>query len=417
MLDRDGFNPSGWDVRQAGGQTSYTYAKWFKVADSNSRLPVSMTKKFASQADCRLVLEFRVTPITDISGATWQLREGEESLVSLRVVGGQLVLDSAAGDPVALAPCPVGVEVGVRVAIDLESRRVDVDINGVQRAVAQPLLGPASSIDNFFVQTGVSEQSDMYFGPVRLSRGFGLKETFTTCPVAQVPYNWATAGAGAAFSVVRRLSHSYADPFCLRVDASNATSEATAATTFVKAGGTLILEARYFAGGNPEGSMVDFNCGADLRVRLDVRNNQVRFVNGAGVATVLADYATNVWHHFRVELNQKTETVTVSVNGKKRAQDVVVGVLPGGNSTPNSVVITVPRGIAALVDDVIVRPLETPSDYPAPPAATSQPALHVGVTEFAGWRSPERATGFLSRKSHLACCPPLVNGPEASTIH
>lgn len=386
MLDRDGFNPSGWDVRQAGGETSYTYAKWFKVTDSNSRLPVSMTKKFVSQADCRMVLEFRVKPITDISGAAWQLREGEVSLVSLRVVGGQLVLDSANGDPVALAPCPVGVEVGVRVAIDLISRRVAVDVDGVQRAVARPLLGQASSIDNFFVQTGVSEQSDMYFGPVRLYRGFSLKETFTTCPVAQVPYNWATAGAGAAFSVTRRLSHSYADPFCLRVDASKAASAATATTTFVHAGGNLILEARYFAGGNPEGSMVDFNCGADLRVRLDVRNNQVRLVDGAGVATVLAGYATNVWHHFRVELNRQTGTVAVSVNGKKRAQDVVVGTLPGGNPTPNSVVITVPRGIASLIDDVIVRPLEAPSDYPAPPAATSQPGLHVGVTEFAGWR-------------------------------
>lgn len=386
MLDRDGFNPSGWDVRQAGGNTSYSYAKWFRVTDSNSRLPVSMTKWIASQAGCQLVLEFRVNPITDITGATWQLREGGEPLVSIRVLGGQLVLDSATGDSESLAPCAVGVEVGVRVAVDLVSRRVDVDVNGVRRAALRPLLGTASSIDNFFVHTGVSEQSDMYFGPVRLHRGFGVRETFTTCPVAQVPDNWTTTGAGAVFSVVRRLSHSYADPFCLRIDASNATGEATAATPFVNRGEHLILEARYFAGGNPEGSVLDFNCGANLRVRIDVRNNQLRLVSGAGVATVLANYATNVWHHVRLELNQQTTSATVSINGKKRAQDVIVGTLSGGTPTPNSIVITVPRGIAALVDDVIVRPLETLSDYPPPPAVTAEANLHVGVTEFAGWR-------------------------------
>ncbi|MFC7624584.1 stalk domain-containing protein [Microlunatus sp. GCM10028923] len=385
ILDRNGINPSGWDVRQAGGATSYAYGKWFRVADQNAYLPVIMTRRIHPQTAPDLTLEFRFTPLGPMDGTRWELRGGGTAAVALVVEGDELRLVLPGDTRVGLATCSVGTEVGVRVVHDLPARRVSVEINGVTVVQGAATVG-VDSVDSLVVTSGRDQSSDMYFGPVRLYRGYLLRETFVPAVAAARPDRWSLTGTGATAAVVRRPSQGNADPYSLRVDTGPATGPATLATAAPALTGLVICEARCFIGGAADGFRVRFRLDAQHLLTIDVAADTVRVLNASGTAAALRPYARNVWLHLRAEVDLGTGTAALRVNGKPVAEGVDL-VTAADPDAPTGVMITVPPGVAALIDDVIIKRADpVPADYPGPPAVQQQTGLAIGVTEFAGWR-------------------------------
>ncbi|MGO4270017.1 hypothetical protein AB4Z22_09270 [Paenibacillus sp. TAF58] len=72
--------PSGWDVRAAGGALVSLYNTNFKISDTSTVLPVSMKKKFVSQSEGNLTMEYRIKPLSVIDGLKWQLLSDEQNL-------------------------------------------------------------------------------------------------------------------------------------------------------------------------------------------------------------------------------------------------------------------------------------------------------------------------------------------------
>ncbi|WP_116950249.1 glycoside hydrolase family 99-like domain-containing protein [Jiangella endophytica] len=385
ILDRNGINPSGWDVRQAGGSTSYSYGKWFRFADGNVHLPVSMTRRFAPQSSQDLTLEFRFTPLGPMDGTRWELRHEDDTAVALVVEGDALRLLLADGTTAQLATCSVGTEVGVRLVHDIPGQRVSIEIDGaavVDRAPVQEV----DAVDTLHITSGRAPTSDMYLGPIRLYRGYHLRETFVAGVAGVQPGRWSLTGDGATSGLVRRLSQGYADPYSLRVDTTGSATSAVVEVPAPPVDGTVVCEARTFVGGSADGLAVRFRLNDQRVLTVDVSADTVRVLDAGGSATALRPYTRNVWLHIRAEVDVVTGRADLRVNGKLTAEDFEMGTA-GGTAEPTGVSITVPRGVGALVDDVIIKSAGSmPADYPEPPAVSHETQLAIGVTEFAGWR-------------------------------
>ncbi|MEQ7129088.1 stalk domain-containing protein [Actinopolymorpha sp. B11F2] len=385
ILDRNGINPSGWDVRQAGGATSYSYGKWFRVADSNVHLPVTMTRAFHPQRSSDLTLEFRFTPLGPMDGSRWELRWQDTTAVALVVEGEDLRLILADDTRVDLATCAVGIEVGVRVVHDIPNQSVSVEING-QSVVQDAEVALVKCVNNLLVSSGRDQTSDMYFGPVRLYRGYLLRETFVPAVAGVQPDRWTLTGSGATSVITRRLSQGYADPYSLRVDTTQASAAATLTVPAPAVTNLVICEARCFVGGNANGLTVRFRLNEERHLTVDIASDSLRALDANGQSTVLQPYTSNVWLHIRAEMNSSTGMADIRINGKLAASGFDTGTV-SGTTDPTGVSITMPRGVGALVDDVIIKRNDaTPANYPAPPAVQHQTGVAVGVTEFAGWR-------------------------------
>lgn len=400
--------PSGWDDRQAAGPLGY--GQWLRVRDQSGQLPVVLTRRFGPQSDCDLVLDFRVVPLSSLDGARWELRNGASPIVVLSVASSTLRLEHAAG-ATPLATLSPDVEVGLRVVAHLSDRITDVYVNGVAVVTGAPMLGSGTTLDNLMVSTGVSQTSDMQFGPVRLTRGFALHESFIHAIPGALGEPWTASGSGTvALSALD--AGAIADRVVMKLDTTALGSECTVAAGFDAGPERLAADLSIHSASPLSGTKVKVRTGPlDLSLRVvrgrwQVRDDRNRWVN-------LRSAATNVWQQIRVRLDPTGTEARISVNGKVCASGLRVRRM---QQPANSAVIrfTTSNGGIVNVDDVrVFTQPEDPSDYPATPVAVTTPGVLVGMQEFSGWREGHHS-GWDTIKAYPTRLPLLGTYDEGS---
>ncbi|WP_116951975.1 glycoside hydrolase family 99-like domain-containing protein [Jiangella endophytica] len=405
--------PDAWDIDQAGALISQQYGRWFRTADTSSRLPVLMMRPFQPQDGGVLWLEFRIEPISaSLDGISFTLREQTEEVVSLRAVGNSLGLrrPNAADLPIAtLAP---DVEIGLRLKVDLDAGQVAVCVGGTLVAEQVPLLKAGATLDNLLVASSGSATNDMYFGPVRLYRDTIVNEQFVHVTPGQVPAGWAAAANGVTLSLIETLHSQWADRFCLRAEAGPSGGSISHPAVLSRGyDSTSPLGVSEFKVRIEQGTDVTYRIGLmggqTLRVRLGATHIEV--LDGDGSVLHQRTYRPALWNHVKVRVDVPESTVDVHVNGKR----VLAGVPAFGSAAsqinpPRSAALELGPGVRVQLDDVRVYwESHLPSDYvPAPVPASTGTTHHIGMSEFGGWRTGHHLgwdliTRFPERKPYL----------------
>ena len=282
---------SGWEVDQSGGHYEYHptclwpkgfsfHSDWFKLVDTSTNGAITLKHQVARQTEGALTLEFRFRLPAPMDGACWQLRDLEQAGVSLVTKGGNLCWETGK----VLIPYEINRDYGVKVVAEIDSKMVDVYVDGELKAKGLPFVHPIKSIDYVLVKTGDSATGELFLNPVNLYKGYIVNETFVTCGVGRVPADWDVTGG----SVQPFECGTKPDIFSLKVDgqASREIGAWKAKTVF---------ECRFLLPGTVDGVSVNLGGVALERV---------------------VPYRPNLWYMAKVVADPKTRTAEVYINGK-----------------------------------------------------------------------------------------------------
>ncbi|WP_217591672.1 stalk domain-containing protein [Cohnella sp. GbtcB17] len=382
--------PSGWDIRAAGGALTSIYNNTLKISDASTRLPVSMSRKFPAQSEGTLTMEFRFKPFSVINGLHWQLLGGDTPGVSIATSasGSNLLLETSGGGTVTLQAYSANVEYGVKVIANLSTQKTDVYVNGILRASAQNFANTVSSLNRFQLTTGVASTGDFFFTPLHIYKGYAVNERLLSVMPASgnLPQDWTAVLNGGSIKVAEMLSAPKPDVNSLKIDASASTGSMTLAKSFAAISGDLTAEYKIFIPAKTDGLAAELRSGSTTAIKLFTSNGKLSYEAAAGTPVELYDYKANLWYRLKVVLKPASHKADLYINGKLQAADVNIA---AGIASVDGIRFSTSaanKGLMWLDDILVYANTPEPADYVPAPAAVSTGSQLVGVQSCPMWR-------------------------------
>lgn len=389
--------PSGWDIRAAGGALVSLYADTLKVSDTSPVLPVSMSRKFPSVEEGTVTMEFRFKPLAVIDGIKWQLLDGNTAGLSIVTSGSNLVLQTSGGGSVTLQAYTSNTEYGVKAIANLSTGKADVYINGVKKATAQNLANPVEALNRFQLTTGSASTGDFNFTPLKIYKGYEVNERLLSVANGNVPGDWTATPSGGTIKVeqmseqVNGTTRYYVmspkpDIYSFRMDAASATGAMGLAKSFGSLTGDAIAEYKIFVPVKTNGLAAELKNGTNTVLKLVTSNGKLAYLDTSGNPVALYDYKANLWYSIKVKLKLASSKADIYINGKLKAEDI--GIV-SGNAAVDGIRFSASaadKGTMWLDDILVYADSPLPSDYvPAPVKVTTGDQL-VGVQSCPMWR-------------------------------
>ncbi len=394
---------SGWEVDRSGGHFAHQptcrypegfafHSDWFKLVDTSPDAAITLRHQIARQTDGLLTLEFRFKLPARMDGASWQLRDLEQSAVSLVTAAGNLCLENGDGKLEVLARIEDGREYGVKVVADIATNRADVFVDGQRMVQAVRFTHPVTTIDDFFVKTGDAGTGEMFLNPVNIFKGYAVNETFVTCGVGKLPAEWGTSPEGYSVSVEEFECGTKPDIFSLKL-AAPAEHGAAVRRSFPPIQGKTVLEYRMLLPEKRDGASARLDDG-NIGVRIaTLAGDLCVFDERARPVPLVRNYRANLWYMIQVIADPEAGTADIYVNGKIAATQAK---MCSGLKAFNAVRFDTEQMTVLWIDDVQVYPWrEYPADYvPAPDPVAVNNGFLLGVQSCNLWREGTAYAGW-----------------------
>ncbi|MEC0229592.1 glycoside hydrolase family 99-like domain-containing protein [Paenibacillus alba] len=375
--------PSGWDVKRAGGAISYSFNSWFKISDTSDVLPVSLNKKIRSQHSGTLTLEYRFKMPAVVNDVKWQLRSGVTEGVSLEVKNGNLALESS-DVSYNLQTISANTEYGVKVIANLDTKKVQIYVNGLLKASEKNFTHDVALLDNFLVTTGDVTTGELFFAPVKIYKGYAINERFLSTVQGPLPEDWQSQTNGGVIAVEKMDNAKPPDVFSLKMNAAQATSAMRMDKSIPAQEGNLIFEYKIFI----PVKMDDFSAALkkeDTTVfQWLTKDGKFAYKNTSGQTVGFYDYIPNLWYHVKLKLNTETGKADLYLNGKLKVEQIDVPLSP-----VNHVVFSIEganRGSMSLDDILLYHEAAEPQDYVPAPVTVPPSGELVGTQACSLWR-------------------------------
>ncbi|NOU62438.1 hypothetical protein GC096_00060 [Paenibacillus sp. LMG 31461] len=382
--------PSGWDVRAAGGALVSLYNTNFKISDTSTVLPVSMNKKFVSQSAGNLTMEFRIKPMSVIDGLKWQLLSDEVVGVSLITQNNTLSLETSANTVLPLQTYAATIEYGIKVVINLNAHTTDVYINGVKKANGASFKNAVVNLNQFQVKTGDASMGEFFFGPLKIYKGYAVNERLiSVINGGAIPQDWTTVTSGGAITVGSMLSSPQPDINSMKLNAASSTGSMSLSKAITPMADNFTYDFKVLYKQKGDGLEAELRSGTTSVIKLTTAGDKLAYVNGSGQSVPLEyAYLANLWTHIQIKVNWATATADIYINDKLDKQGVA---LASGVTAVDSIKFTTSasyRGEMWLDDILLYKTLPLPADYVPAPVAVSkiEGAPKVGVQSCPMWR-------------------------------
>ncbi|UKS28098.1 Ig-like domain-containing protein [Paenibacillus sp. HWE-109] len=382
--------PSGWDVRAAGGGLVSLYNTNFKISDTSTVLPVSMKKKFVAQSEGTLTMEFRIRPMSIIDGLKWQLLSDDVAGVSLITQNNTLSLETSANTMLPLQTYAANIEYGIKVVINLNAHTTDVYINGVKKANGASFKNAVTTLNQFQVQTGDASMGEFYFGPLKIYKGYVVNERLiSVVDGGAIPQDWTAVTSGGAITVGSMLSSPQPDINSMKLSAASSTGSMSLSKSISPMSDNFTYDFKVLYKQKADGLEAELKSGTTSVIKLTTAGDDLAYVNSSGQSVSLKyKYLANLWTHIQIKVNWATATADIYINDKR--SDEVVALAPGAVSVDTLKFTTSSsyRGEMWLDDILLYKLVPLPADYvPAPVAVgKSVDAPLVGVQSCPMWR-------------------------------
>ncbi|WP_173218696.1 OmpL47-type beta-barrel domain-containing protein [Paenibacillus alba] len=382
--------PSGWDVRAAGGALVSLYNTNFKISDTSKDLPVSMSKKFVAQSAGNLTMEFRIRPMSVIDGLKWQLLSNDVVGVSLITQNNMLSLETSPTTVLPLQTYVANVEVGIKIDINLSTHTTDVYINGVKKANGATFKNAVSNLNQFQVQTGAASLGDFFFGPLKMYRGYAVNERLISVVAGgAIPQDWSAVTSGGAITVGSMLGSPQPDINSMKLSAASSTGSMSLSKAISPMADNFTYDFKVLYKQKADGLEAELKSGTTSVIKLTTFGDDLAYVNSSGQPVSLKyKYLANLWTHIQIKVNWATATADIYINDKR--SDQVVPLAPGAVSVDTLKFTTSSsyRGEMWLDDILLYKTVSLPADYvPAPQAVSKgEDDPVVGVQSCPMWR-------------------------------
>jgi len=375
--------PSGWDVFSAGGTLSYSPYSWFKISDTNSRLPVTMSHNISAQTAGAITLEYRFKQVIAFDGAGWQLCENDTIACGLYTSNRKLYAYSSGADPVFISYYMDETEYGVKIVADITSQTFSVYVDGSLKASGIPFAGKVSSIDRFKVTTGVETKGEMYLATVKIYKNYAVNERFITT-MKNLPSDWNAVNSGGKIAVEASYNASNPDYLSLRMDAANAFGTMQFTKSIPELRDFIVWEYKVFYPDIKGGSYTSLTSEGNPLLTITAGNGSFAYSAAGEQQVQFYSYIPNLWYSIRVKLDTKANTADIYINGKLKVKEVKIP-----NASPDTVGFYSPQGsgVTCLDDLILYSQQPLPADYvPVPNKIASSDGTLVGIQSCSIWR-------------------------------
>lgn len=388
VYTRDGdVKVSGWDIRRAGGSLSYAYHNFFRITDSSTSLPVSLTRSFREQSGGAITLEYRFKPSSAMDDTKWLLLGDGSEIAAVALKSGSLVWEGPGGQTSVLQAYTVGSEYGVRAIADLDHNTADVYVNGILRATAVPLKQAAAELDAFEVRTGVASTGSMDFGPVKIYKGYVVNEKFTPQLAGTWPQDWQPLQSGGTIAVQMMESATRPDIFSGKLAGAAGAGRTSVSRSIPVQTDRYIFEYNVLIPVKADGLRASLTAGGVDAFVIETSGGQLCYKDAEGQLVPFYDYMPNVWYKVKVKLDPATLKVDVFVNSKLKVPNAS---LPAAADSIDGIQYSVPGSASSVmwVDDIqLYRDEPLPSDYvPEPVLPEVSSDKLIGMQSCSLWR-------------------------------
>ncbi|MDR6550401.1 uncharacterized protein YjdB/acyl dehydratase [Paenibacillus qinlingensis] len=380
--------PSGWDVRAAGGALVSLYNTNFKISDTSTVLPVSMNKKFVSQSTGSLTMEFRIKPLSIIDGLKWQLLSNDVAGVSLITQNNTFSLETGTSTVLPLQTYEANKEYGIKLVINLNTHTTDVYINGVMKANGAPFKNAVGNLNQFQVQTGAASMGEFFFGPLKMYKGYVVNERLiSVVDSGAIPQDWTAVTSGGAITVGSMLSSPQPDINSMKLNAASSTGSMSLSKTISPISDNFTYDFKVLYKQKADGLEAELRSGTTSVIKLTTAGDKLTYVNGSG-QTISLDYLANLWTHIQIKVNWVTALADIYINDKLQEEGIAIA---SGVTAIDSIKFTTPasyRGEMWLDDILLYKTVPLPADYVPAPVVVSKDAgaPKVGVQSCPMWR-------------------------------
>jgi hypothetical protein len=385
--------PSGWDIQAAGGVlTGGYYSSNFKITDTSKVLPVTMNRKFKSQSSGKIILEYRfkIGP-TAVDGIKWQLRSGNNvgvniySSAAANATTGNIYIDTAAGSSVLLQGFTANTEYGVKAIVDITNKKADVYINGTLKASEVAFKNAVSTLDNFYVSTGVASTGDLNLLPIKIYKGYTVNERFVTT-LTNLPKDWAATLSGGVIAVENMSNAPQPDPYGLKLDATNSTANMSLKKTIPAQTGALVFEYKALFPQKVDGISAIILNGNTNAFKMVTADGKFCYVDSTGQAVPVYDYIPNLWYSFKIKLDTTTSKADIYINGKLKKEGADFAATVSSIDGISYSTDVTKKGIVKLDDILLYNDLPLPADYVPAPVKVSTGDTLVGIQSCSMWK-------------------------------
>ncbi|MHB0958694.1 MAG: glycoside hydrolase family 99-like domain-containing protein [Pirellulaceae bacterium] len=387
---------TGWDTDARGGTwesspsgffpDSFAFHKdWFKLSDTSPQHAVTIRHQIARQTEGTITLEMRFMLSSSMEGAAWQLRDLDDVAVGLVVHEGSLCYETS-GQAVPLVLLEPNHEYGIRIDANLDTKTAAIYVDGELKAQAVPFAQSVGSLDYVCIQTGDTSLGEMFLSLVRVSKGYGVCETFATCGIGRTPSDWDTKGPGCVETL-----RSASGPDVLSLKLSQG-AEATRA--FDPCSAKTVWEFRLLLPEKCDGAAAELASDAGSAGRILSADGHLCYVDAQGKHVPLVEnYRANLWYAFKVVADVESGQAEVFINGKSICPAIEFS-RPAQAFRAVRFAMTGPS--VMWIDDVRVYQWQDyPFDYVPPPQPVARDGDHLlGVQSCSLWKEGDAYAGW-----------------------
>lgn len=374
---------SGWDIHEVGGEALSDWGRYY-LKDSSKYLPVDATRKFQQVTSGKIELEYRFYFTEDIEGFRWQVRNGENPVISLVTKGGsiyaekpdntmQKLIDYTVDPSLTTYTAATEAEYGVRISMDLDNKLYKIYINGMLCGDDIPMSD--STIDNLFFTTTAEGTGRIYIYPIRLYKDYYLNETFvsTKAGVKTLPSYMDASASGV--TVESMTSQIWPDQYNLRISSTGDND--------VHYAKNIDIDSDFVAF---EFFVIDTDGVGGLLAKLGDSIN-ITMDNGSfcfNGKPFYSNYRKDLWYRVKVIADYGQGLCDLYINNIKQAENVKLG---GTGRNRVSFEAISGKYINTGIDDIAVYPMQPePEDYVQTPKKANS-RLDLGIISCSLWRN------------------------------
>ena len=386
----------GWDTHEAGGKIGVGWGRYV-ISDTSPYLPVDMTKKFKEISSGKAEMEYTFYFTEDIDGFKWQVRNGDNAVITLKTKNHGIYAEAEGMDDIWLSEYHTDIALdgvatnkqlesdavyGVRISMDLDSKLYRVYINGALCGENIPMA--SNVINNVFFTSTAEGTGKLFVYPLRLYKDYYLNETFvSTVPgKTTLPSYMDVSNEGGSVAVEYMRSQLWFDVYNLRMK-SNGTGDVHYAKALNINDDLVAFE--FF--------VIDTDGTGGFRARLgnsmDISMNKGDF-SFCGTP-FYKNYVKNLWYRVKVIADYSKGMCDLYINNIKQAENVSIG----GEDRKRVSFEAIPgENMNIGLDDILIYPMQPePSDYVSRPEVSDNPSVDVGIMSCSLWRSGKQ-TGW-----------------------
>jgi len=405
--DGSGYLASGWDIDKKGGNIVCSYNQWFKVVDTSSTYPVTMTKKIDSSSSGKIVLETRFKPTSSIDGITFSLNNGATKAVKIATYNGNICYVNSSGLNIVLKSYIANQEYGLKVIADITNKYMDIYVNGVRYAQGIPFTSAVSSIDSVFISSGDISTGEFYVSTIKIYKGYAVWERFiSSIPNFFPTSEWQITGTGGTANIQKMLCATEPDTYSLVLNDTSTTQNITASKQFDNITDNVVFEYKFYMPVLTNTKVATISNNDTSAFEIYTKSGYICYSDGANNLTNIVEVRQNLWYHIKIVVKLSQNTVDIYVNGKLKLTNIA---LKNNVTSLNKISFSSSvdgTGIIWLDDILVYNKLAEPTDYVPQPQPVSSSSTVIGIQNCSMWREGshlgwDRINGYPERKPYL----------------